>query len=82
MNRSVPWLAAVLLLAAITFVAFVAPARSQIQATPSYQSVGVSQAGGSSTAWFHEPSSRTVIACQSAATATAPAIQCATAKLP
>ena len=67
---------------ALTIVA-APPASSQIQALPSYLPVGVSSSGNSSTAWFHEPSSRQVLACQTVTQGSALAsVQCVAAKLP
>lgn len=59
-------------------------ARSQINAAPSWSPIGVSASGSASTVWFHEPSTRQTVACQTVA---APgsglaSIQCVTAKLP
>jgi hypothetical protein len=42
-------------------------ARSQINASPSWIPIGVSSSGNASTAWFHEPSSRQALACQTVA---------------
>jgi hypothetical protein len=66
-------------------VAALPSARSQIMATPSYVPVGVSSSGGSSTAWFHEPSSRQVLACQTVTAApngAASGVQCVSTKMP
>ena len=59
-------------------------ARSQINAAPSWAPIGVSASGNASTVWFHEPSTRQTVACQTVA---APGsglsgIQCVAAKLP
>ena len=56
-------------------------ARSQINAAPSWVPIGVSQSGNASTAWFHEPSSRQVVACQTSGQAPN-GIHCVTVKLP
>jgi len=56
-------------------------ARSQINASPSWVPIGVSQSGSGSTAWFHEPGSRQAVACQSTS-APALAVQCVTVRLP
>ena len=59
-------------------------ARSQINATPSWVPVGVSSSGNASTVWFHEPSSRQTMACQTIAAQGSgiTGIKCVTAKLP
>lgn len=64
-------------------VALVPIARSQSLATPSYVPIGVSASGSASTAWFHEPSSRQVLACQTVQQSSGvSAIQCVATKLP
>jgi hypothetical protein len=70
--------------AAVALGVVLAPvAHSQIQATPSYQPVGVATSGNQSTAWFHEPSSRQLVACTTVAAGTPNAsIACASTKLP
>jgi len=64
--------------------AYMAPARSQVQATPSFVPIGVATTGNTSTAWFHEPSSRQALACQTVNTPNAglSGIQCVSTKLP
>lgn len=57
-------------------------AQSQINAAPSWVPVGVSQSGNSSTVWFHEPSSRQTLACQTVGSAAGSSIHCVSAKLP
>ena len=57
-------------------------ARSQISASPSWVPIGVSQGGSSSTVWFHEPSSRQALACQTGGGPGAGAVQCSIVKLP
>lgn len=58
-------------------------ARSQVQAIPSLVPIGVSSSGNTSTAWFHEPSSRQAIACQTVQQgAGISGIQCVAGKLP
>jgi hypothetical protein len=59
-------------------------ARSQVQVAASYIPIGVAASGSSSTAWFHQPSSGRVMACQSIAQGGAAIanIQCVTTKLP
>jgi len=71
--------------AALVLAVVVTPsARSQLQASPSYVPIGVSASGNTSTAWFHDPSSRQAIACQTVPTASTgmSSIHCVTAKLP
>lgn len=71
-------------LATLALAALLAPvARSQIQATPSYVPIGVSSSGNTSTVWFHEPSSRQALACQTVQQGSGVAsIQCVATKLP
>ena len=57
-------------------------ASSQIQASPSYVPIGVSASGSSSTVWFHEPSSRQAIVCQTVGQGASLGIQCARTTLP
>jgi hypothetical protein len=57
-------------------------ARSQINAAPSWVPIGVSSSGGGSAVWFHESSSRRVLACQTAGSPSAPTVHCASATLP
>jgi hypothetical protein len=85
MSTRIFGLVAVGSLAALALAAVLVPvARSQIQATPSYVPIGVSASGTTSTVWFHEPSSRHAVACQTVvAQGTGLSnIQCVTAKLP
>lgn len=65
-------------------VATAAPARSQPDVAPSYQPIGTAASGSTSTVWFHEPSSRKVVACQTVATAGKGVgeIQCVSSRLP
>ena len=74
---------AVLATAALAAV-FLPLARSQVHAAPSYVPIGVAASGNSSMAWFHQPSSGRVLACQPTASAGAAlsSIQCVDAKLP
>ena len=71
-------------LAAIAWVALAQPTRPQILAAPSYVPIGVAASGSASMAWFHNPSTGTVLACQSGAGAggAVSGIQCVSAKLP
>jgi hypothetical protein len=57
-------------------------AQSQINAAPSWVPIGVSQSGSSSTVWFHEPSSRQALACQTTGSGAGAGVHCVTAKLP
>lgn len=85
MKRSLSRIAVPLAIATVATVAVCAPtAKSQVMASPSYQSIGVASTGNSSMVWLHEPTSGRVVACQSNATpASGPsAIQCQVAKLP
>jgi hypothetical protein len=64
-------------------VALAPVAQSQVQATPSYVPIGVSSSGSTSTVWFHEPSSRQALACQTVQQGSGvSSIQCIAAKLP
>ena len=76
--------AAALVAGAALTLALMPAAQSQIRANPSFQAVGVSASGTTSTAWFHDPSTGRAIACQT--TGTTPAapsgIQCVATKLP
>ena len=71
-------------LAALAMAVTLVPiARSQSLATPSYVPIGVSASGNSSTSWFHEPSSRQVLACQTVQQSSGiSSIQCVATKLP
>ena len=72
-------------LAAFGLAAVLVPvARSQTPAAPSYVPIGVSSSGSTSTVWFHEPSSRQALACQTVVTPATglSSVQCVTAKLP
>ena len=73
------------IVAGTALAALVLPAaRSQILANPSYLPIGVASSGGSTTAWFHDPSSGRALACQTVATTSGglSGIQCVTARLP
>ncbi|MBX3607749.1 MAG: hypothetical protein KF788_20920 [Piscinibacter sp.] len=84
MNSRTFALAAAGTTAALLLAAALAPvARSQVQAAPSYLPIGVSASGNTSTVWFHEPSSRQVLACQTVTQGGGVSgIQCATTRLP
>jgi len=75
-------LAATGLLAVAVAGAWSLTARSQINAAPSWVPIGVAANGGGSAVWFHETSSRRVLACQTAGSPTAPTVHCATATMP
>ena len=70
------------MLAVVAAVAFISPARSQIQVTPTLLPIGVASSGNSSMAWFHEPSTGRVVACQSTGAGGVTGVQCAAGKLP
>lgn len=76
-------LAAAAAIAALFVFALAPSARSQVQATPSFVPIGTSSSGSTSTVWFHEPSSRQAVACQTVQQGGAlSAIQCVAARLP
>lgn len=82
MKHPVRIAAAAAALAAVA-VLFAAPlARSQSPIMPSFLPVGTSSAGGSSMAWFHDPSGARVMACQATPAGGGPAVQCTVAKMP
>ncbi len=82
MKQPVRIAAALAALAAVAAVLVSPLARSQPQITPSFLPIGTSSAGGSSTVWFHDPSSGRVMACQAAPASAGPMIQCNVARLP
>ncbi|QDF98103.1 hypothetical protein CJ010_16940 [Azoarcus sp. DD4] len=85
MNMKIVRLSAVALIAGLVLAVSVAPAaRSQVDVSPSYLPIGVAASGNTSTVWFHEPSSRQTLACQTVVTAGKglTGIQCVAAKLP
>lgn len=85
MNSKTLGLVAIGSLATFAITAALMPvARSQVQATPSYVPIGVSSSGSTSTVWFHEPSSRQALACQTVAQGSGglSSIQCVAGKLP
>lgn len=85
MNTTVLRVAVTASLVVLAGAALLAPAaRSQVQALPSYVPIGVSASGSNSTVWFHEPSSRQALACQTVTSGggTLSSIHCVTAKLP
>jgi len=84
MKRNVLRMVGLSSLAIIAWVAIAQPTRPQIQAAPSYIPIGVAASGNASMAWFHNPSTGTVLACQSGPGqgANLSNIQCVTAKLP
>ena len=59
-------------------------ARTQIQVAAALTPVGAAASGTTSTVWFHQPSSNTVVACQAVSSGGAgiSGIQCASTKLP
>lgn len=57
--------------------------RSQVNAAPSFVPIGVSSSGATSTVWFHEPSTRQAVACQTVQQGPGlSGIQCVATKLP
>lgn len=84
MNVQTIGLVVVTSLTTLALTAVLAPvARSQIQTMPSYIPIGVSANGNASTVWFHEPSTRQALVCQTIMKETGPSsIQCAATKLP
>jgi hypothetical protein len=84
MNTRHLGLVAAATLTTLALAAVLAPgARSQVQATPNFTPIGVSSSGNTSTVWFHEPSSRQALACQTVQQGTSvTSIQCVVAKLP
>ncbi|MCC6532037.1 MAG: hypothetical protein IT531_05770 [Burkholderiales bacterium] len=72
------------IVAVVVVLSMLPLARSQIQTAPSYIPIGAAASGNASVAWFHQPASGTVVACQagvSGAGTIAP-IQCVAARLP
>jgi len=88
MNRTLVGALAATAIAVPAALFFAAPAANsqtpQIRANPSFQVIGASASGNTSTAWFHDPSSGRAIACQTVVTAASglTGLQCVTAKLP
>ena len=85
MNRTIVAAVTALAVAVPAVLFFATPAaNSQIRANPSFQVIGASASGNTSTAWFHDPSSGRAIACQTVVTAASglTGIQCAATKLP
>ena len=84
-NRTSFHVSVIAVVATIVLAAVLLPhARSQVQVAPSYIPIGVASSGNSSMAWFHQPSSGRVLACQSASdTGTSvSSIHCVATKLP
>jgi hypothetical protein len=83
-HRTVRFLGVGTVVAAVLVLLATQQARSQINASPALVPIGVSASGNSSTVWFHEPSSRLAVACQTASAggATLSAIHCVSTKLP
>ena len=83
--RPGPWAAIAIALLALAAAAVMSgPAKSQINASPSWVPIGVSTSGTSSTVWFHEPSSRQAVACRAVESQgnTLSGVQCVVGKLP
>ena len=76
--------AAVGMAATLAVIAALAPAaHSQVQTGPSLVPIGTSTSGSTSTVWFHEPSSRQAVACQTVQQASGlSSIHCVSARLP
>ncbi len=83
-KRNVRWTIAAAAAATVTGVVLIGSARSQINAAPSWVPMGVSASGTTSTAWFHEPASRQVVACRAVegAGGRQSAVQCVAGALP
>jgi hypothetical protein len=82
-RRIVRVLGAGAVISAALGLAMAQQARSQINTSPTLVPIGVSASGSSSTVWFHEPSSRLAVACQTApAQGPLTAIHCVSTKLP
>jgi hypothetical protein len=78
------WAAIACAIALAGTLALTPRAHSQLSANPNWVPIGVSSSATTSTVWFHEPSSRQALACQ---TMEGPAgklagIQCAAGRLP
>lgn len=85
MNRALVRMSVVASLAVVALAAFLLPpAQSQGLVSPSYIPIGVATSGGSSTAWFHQPSTGRILACQSVGSAagSGAGIECVATKLP
>ena len=85
MNKRIWRLLLIAASTALVTAALVLPyAQAQVQGIATYVPMGVAASGSGSMAWFHQPSSGAVVACQSAAasTGTVSGIQCVKAKLP
>jgi hypothetical protein len=78
------WTAVAAAVALIAGAVMMNQARSQINASPSWVPIGVSTSGSTSTAWFHEPSSRQALACQTkpGPDGNVASIHCVAARLP
>ena len=82
-SRGIALLSGTALSAMVLAAALTPSARSQVQAAPSFVPSGVSQSGSTSTVWFHEPSSRQTLACQTVQQGSGlSSIQCVAGKLP
>jgi uncharacterized membrane protein len=82
-SRNLRFLGTAAVAALVLALALVQQARSQINAAPSLLPIGVSASGNTSTAWFHEPHSRLVVACQTTGQGTSlSGVQCVSSKLP
>ena len=79
-----PILIVVAVLGVVLCLSLFPVARSQIQVAPAYVPIGAAASGATSMAWFHQPSSNTVVVCQAAsgAAGSVSGIQCVSARLP
>ena len=84
MNKTILSFSVVAAATAIGAAALLLPrAEAQAPVMHSYVPIGVAASGNTSTAWFHQPASGTVVACQSASAGAAlSGIQCVSSKLP
>ncbi len=82
MKQPVRIAAALAALAALGILFAATSARSQSHLAPSFLPIGAAAAGGSSTVWFHDPSSARVMACQATPAPAGPAIQCSVTRMP
>jgi hypothetical protein len=85
LNKTILGVSVVAVAAAIggAAVSQVPPAKAQLPAMHNYVPIGVAASGSTSTAWFHQPTAGTVVACQAASAGAAlSGIQCVSSKLP
>lgn len=82
MKQPVRIAAALAALAAVAALLASPLARSQSQIQPSFLPIGTSAAGGSSTVWFHDPSTSRVMACQATPAPAGPMLMCNVTRMP